>query len=344
MQPSDPAPSPPSAPPDSLQALDALLVERMATAETAANAQRDSEENPPAAVDRQETAPPETEADGEAAPVAETTPATTAPEEPDDEDDDEPEDDEDEPETPAPAAPTPVEQSKYSRRDAARFAQELTETRETLESTQRELENHRRQFTAQRDGDQRILRHLQKQSGYEVEDNGRFKYENLVDKARRGTATPEESEELAQMTAWHEFAAPIFRFAEESTAAGYATDWKKLGGLDGVGEDGLKKLNAAQNPIKGMQTLHELAFAAGEAKGKDANRATIARLKAEVKSLKTAKVSSSPQPAAAGGAAVPSNGSFMSRAIDPKTGLSNPDFDREVAAGKWIGIDLNSQH
>ena len=38
--------------------------------------------------------------------------------------------------------------------------------------------------------------------------------------------------------------------------------------------------------------------------------------------------------------AVPSKGGFLQRAIGAD-GLPNPDFDREVNAGKWLGVDLS---
>jgi hypothetical protein len=340
MHPNPPAETEQPGPTDPLQALDAHLADVMAHAEIAANAQRDLEaENPPATTARQEAATPEPEGEGDDDETEDTEPVEETQEESEEDVGDEDEEAEAEEPTPAPAQ---QQQPKYSRRDAARFAQELEQARAEQETAQRELANYRGHVNARNEADKRILGHMAQQSGYTVEQNGRFKYDNLVDKAKRGTATPEEQDELAQMTAWHEFAAPIYAAAEAQVTAGLATDWKQLGSLAGVGEEGLKRLNTAQNPIRGMQTLHELAHAAGIAKGKEESRATIAKLKAEVKSLKTSRLAGAPQPAASGGAAVPSNGNVMQRAIDPKTGLSNPDFDREVAQGKWLGVDLSS--
>jgi hypothetical protein len=322
-----------------MQALAARLDGVMAEAEIAANAQRDVEAealNPLASSARQETRDEEDQEE-ESAEDEGTTPADEALEEA------EAEADEAEEASEEPAEPPSTDQPKYSRRDAARFAQELQAAKAELAAAKQLLDGHRGQLAAVQSSDERILTHLQTQSGYVREQNGRFRYENLSEKVLKGQATAEESEEVAQMTAWHEFAAPIFRAAEEQLSRAFIANWSTLRDLDGVGDDGLKKLNAATDVASSARAMHAMAFAAGETRAKKAADQTIAKLRAEVKSLRTGRVAHSPQPASSNGAAVPANKGILARMIDPSTGLPNPEFDREVAAGKWLGVDLSSQ-
>lgn len=324
-------------PPDPMQSLASQLDDVMAQAEIAANAERDLEAEqgtPTATSEREESEEGDEEEEGSGRSEG-SSPAEQAQEE--SEDEEESADGEGEEEQPS---ATPPEQPKYSRRDAARFATELESTRRERDETRAQLESHRGELAAIKDSDQRIRAHLQKQSGYVREDNGRFRYENLSEKVLKGTATPEEAEEVQQMTAWHEFAGPIFRAAEEQVLGSFAARWNALGELDGIGQDGLKKLNEVKDVTEGAKLVHQLAFAAGETKAKQQYEAKIARLTAENKSLKTKRVAGAPQPASSNGAAVPAKTNVISRMIDPKTGLPNPEFDREVGAGKWLGADL----
>src|SRR6266516_1921175 len=333
MHPSSPATGQTPEPPDPMQSLVAHLDDVMAQAEIAANAERDlGAEIPTASSTRQEATPAEPEEESE-----ESVPG----EEPQEDAEDEgvAEDEEEEAEEPTPA-PAQAEQPKYSRRDAARFAADLESSKRDLEQVQKQLKSHQGELAAVRAADQRILRHLHEQSGYTVDGNGRFKYENLSAKVLEGTATPEEQEQVAQMTQWHRFAGPIFRAAEDQVLGAFKADWNSIKDLEGVGDDGFKKLNAVPSTVQAAREVHAMAYAAGQAKAKAESQATIARLNAEVKSLKTSQVARAPQPAVANGVAVPSKGGFLQRAIG-SDGLPNPDFDREVNAGKWLGVDLS---
>jgi hypothetical protein len=322
VTPAVPAPAPLSP----QQTLEAHLDDVMDQAAIAANAQRDEEAGIPFAQPEQQEAQ-----DGES-------------------DDDEQEDDADEQEA-APAAQAqeaeaaqpsetpPGEQPKYSRRDAARFAAELevkareaAEAREIAQKAQAEL-------TAARASDQHVLTQLAEISGFTVEANGRTKYANLSDKVIRGTATEAERREVAEMTQWHELAKPIYRAAEREVSNAFATDWKALKDLEGVGEAGFEKLNKAPNSVAGARELHAMAYAAGESRARKELETTISRLKAELKSAKLGVVTHAPQPAVANGAAVPGGASFRDRAFNAD-GTLNEDFDREVRAGKWLGVDL----
>jgi hypothetical protein len=322
-----------------MQSMMASLDAQMAEAEIAANAERDQEAadaTPTAQSPRQEAQPPEaddevSEEEEDSVPVEE----TPDEDEPAEEDADE---DEDEEPHPVPVA----EQPKYSRRDAARFAADLEARTKELEETRRQLASHQGEVGRYRETDNTIRRHLQQQSGYVTEANGRFRYENLSEKVLKGTATIEEQEEVTQMTQWHEFAAPIFRAAEDLVLGNFKADWDKLKELEGVGAEGQQKLDRAPTTAQAARELHAMAFAAGESKAKQKADATIAKLRAENKSLKTQQVARAPQPATPNGAAVPSNGSLMQRMLDPTTGLPNPEFDREVAQGKWLGVDLET--
>lgn len=323
-----------------MQSMLAELDDVMAQAEIAANAERDEEAEPtPTASSARQEARRETPADEDEDEddddAAE--PAEQAPDAGDDDDDDEAE-----PE-PAPAPPAPsAEQPKYSRRDAARFASELEHTKGTLTQAQTQLQQHQGEIGRYRETDQLIRRHLQQQSGYVVEQNGRYRYENLSNKVLEGTASADEADEVANMTQWHKFAAPIYRAAEEVILGAFSTDWNKLRDLDGIGPEGFQRLSRAPNTIQAAREMHALASAAGEAKAKAKYEAQIARLKAENKSLKTYGAARGPQPAGPNGAAVPANGSLRQRMLDPKTNLTTPEFDREVAQGKWLGVELDS--
>jgi hypothetical protein len=321
-----------------MQSLAAHLDDVMAQAEIAANAERDlGAETPTAPSTRQEA--PAAPAEEEESDTEEPKPGEQPQEGDDGEGDAEDEEDEAEEPTPAPAPVQQAEQPKYSRRDAARFAAELESAKKDLTEVRAAAERFRGEVSALRASDQTIRNHLQKESGYVREPNGRYRYENLSEKVLKGSASPEEQEEVARMTSWHEFAAPIFRAAEEMVLGSFKADWTTVKDLEGIGDDGLSKLNAVPSTVDAVREVHARAYAAGQAKAKAESQARIARLQAEVKSLRTGVVARAPQPAAANGAAVPAKGGFLQKAIGPD-GLSNPDFDREVAAGKWLGVDL----
>jgi hypothetical protein len=323
-----------------MQSLAAHLDDVMAQAEIAANAERDlGAETPTAPSMRQEApaAPAEEEAESE-----EPAPGEEPQEGDDGEGDTEGEEEEAGEPTPAPAQ-AQTEPPKLGRRAAVREAERLSSELERSKKEAAELkaaaERFRGEVSALRASDQTIRNHLQKESGYVREPNGRYRYENLSEKVLKGSASPEEQEEVARMTSWHEFAAPIFRAAEEMVLGSFKADWTTVKDLEGIGDDGLSKLNTVPSTVDAVREVHARAYAAGQAKAKAESQARIARLQAEVKSLRTGVVARAPQPAAANGAAVPAKGGFLQRAIGPD-GLSNPDFDREVAAGKWLGVDL----
>jgi hypothetical protein len=341
MQPPSPEAGAAPAPSDSVQTMMAHLDDVMAQAEIAANAERDEEAQttPSAQPARQEAQPPASD-DEDDEDDEDSVPAEEAP--------DEDESDESEPEEEEAPAPQPVpqpqaEQPKYSRRDAARFASELEQSKRDLQQVQQLLRAHQGELGRVRDTDQLIRRHLQQQSGYTVEQNGRFRYENLSEKLLKGQATQEEADEVAQMSQWHEFAAPIFRAAEEVVLGAFRADWGSLKDLEGIGPEGQQKLNRAPNTVQAAREIHALAYAAGQQKAKSEAQQTIAKLRAENKSLKTSQVARGAQPAVPNGQVTPAtSGSLLQRMIDPTTGLPSPDFDREVAAGRWLGVDLES--
>jgi hypothetical protein len=299
----------------------------MAQAEIAANAQRDEEAGvPPEPTVRQEAQQPEPEPAGD-----------------EDEDTDEDEESEEEPASPAPAAPeaeaAPAEPVKYSRRDAARFASELEVSKREAAEAKTIADRAQTELNAARAADQHILNQLAEVSGYVKESNGQTRYANLDYKSKRGTATDEERRELAEMTQWHELAGPIYRAAEVQVTRAFSVDWQALKDLEGVGDKGLQKLASAPNGVAGAREMHALAYAAGQTAAKTQYEAQIARLKAENKSLKNGTVTRAPQPAVANGAAVPAGGGWRDRAFNADGSL-NEDFDREVRAGKWLGVNL----
>jgi hypothetical protein len=336
LQPPEPVTAVPSAPPastDSNAALAAQLDDVMDQAAIAANAQRDEEAGtPPPQTARQE--------------------ATAADDASTDEDDDEAdEDDSDAEAAPAdqaqevtpPDPTTPSEPPKYSRRDAARFAAELEQRTKDLADAQAIVARAQGELNAHRAADQHVLTQLAEISGYTVEANGRFKVDNLRAKNDRGLATDAERQEIAEMLQWAELAGPIYRAAEVQVTKAFSTDWNALKDLEGIGDAGLAKLSQAPNGVAGAREMHALAYQAGRKAAKAESDAVVARLRAENKSLKTRAVASAPQPAVLNGHAVPSGGgSFRDRAFKPDGSL-NEDFDREVRAGKWLGVDLANQ-
>ena len=340
MQPSSPAEGTAPAPADEYQSMMAQLDDTMAQAEIAANAERDQEEaelTPTASSARQEARSETPGDEDESDEDEDAEPAEEAP----DADEDEAEEEEEAPK-PAPTPAPTAEGPKYSRRDAARFATELDQTKGQLDQAQTQLRAHQGELGRYRETDTLIRRHLQQQSGYVVEQNGRYRYENLSAKVLEGSATAEEADEVAQMTQWHRFASPIYRAAEDVVLGAFKADWDSLKELEGIGPDGMQKLNKAQSVVQAAREVHALSLAAGEAKAKAKYEAKLAKLQAENKSLKTNSVSRGPQPAVANGQAVPANGSLLQRMIDPKTGLTSAEFDREVASGKWLGVELES--
>lgn len=316
-----------------MQALVAHLDEVIEHGSIAANAQRDLE------------------AEEASTPPAPSTPAAKPTQPADTGDEAEDEEDEDEEETPAesapasepePSEPAPAEPPKYSRRDAARFA-EMAQQREREANEARQIaERASAELGAHRASDQTILTALGEISGYTRESNGRFRYENLRDKVVEGTATDEERTEVAEMTQWQKLAGPIYRHAERQITGAFAVDWNKLKDLEGVGESGMQVLNAAENSVKGAAELHRMAFDAGKKAQKQESDQTIAKLRGEIKQLKNGGTSHLPQPAVAGGNAVPATGGWRDRAFGPD-GLLTDEFDREVRAGKWLGVDLANQ-
>jgi hypothetical protein len=342
MQPSSPAEGTAPAPADEYQSMMAQLDDTLAQAEIAANAERDQEEaelTPTASSARQEA---QSETPGEEDESDEDEDAEPAEEAPDADADEAEEEEEEEAPKPAPTPAPTAEGPKYSRRDAARFATELDQTKGQLDQAQAQLRAHQGELGRYRETDTLIRRHLQQQSGYVVEQNGRYRYENLSAKVLEGSATAEEADEVAQMTQWHRFASPIYRAAEDVVLGAFKADWDSLRELEGIGPEGMQKLNKAQSVVQAAREVHALSLAAGEAKAKAKYEAKLAKLQAENKSLKTNSVSRGPQPAVANGQAVPANGSLLQRMIDPKTGLTSAEFDREVASGKWLGVELES--
>lgn len=302
----------------------------MAQAEIAANAQRDEEAG----------TPPATE------PARQEAPATDAGQTAEQEDDEDDTEEEEQPAaSPAPAAQeapaesTPSEQPKYSRRDAARFAQERDAAARERDEARQIAARAAAELNDARSKDQHILTQLAEVSGYTRDPDGRFRYENLRDKVVRGTATPDEAQTVAEMTQWQELAGPIYRAAHLQVDRAYAANWNELKDLDGVGDAGLEKLRAAPDAIAGSRELHSMALAAGEAKARARYEGEIASLKAQVKSLKTGQVARAPQPAVANGAAVATGGGWRDKAFSAN-GLTSDEFDREVRAGKWLGVDL----
>lgn len=329
---------------DPMQALAASLDDQMAQAEIAANSQRDQEleeaGNPPAQPQRQEAQPSgddgaedEEEDEGdeseESATAAAASPAAPAA-----------------PEAASAAAPTTTtpaadEQPKYSRRDAARFAQERDTAQREAAEMRRIADTAAAELNTARAADREILTALAEVSGYTLESNGRFRYDNLKDKALQGTATEAERTEVAEMTQWAKLAGPIYRQAEIQVTKAFSVDWNALKDLEGVGDAGLQKLATAPNGVAGAREMHALAYQAGAAKARAEAQSEIARLKAQLKSTKISSVARAPQPAVANGAAVPAGGGFRDRAFNAD-GTINEDFDREVRAGKWLNVDLSS--
>lgn len=303
----------------------------MAQAEIAANAQRDEEAGTPLPQTARQEA---TTADADA-------------EEGDDETDDDSETEaspaDQAQEVTAAESEAPGEPPKYSRRDAARFAAELEQNKKELADAQAIVAQAQGQLNAHRAADQHVLTQLAEISGYTTEANGRFKIDNLRAKNDRGLATDAERQEIAEMLQWAELAGPIYRAAEQQVTKAFSTDWSALKDLEGIGAEGLAKLSQAPNGVAGAREMHALAYQAGKKAAKAESDAVVARLRAENKSLKTRAVASSPQPAVLNGSAVPSgSGSFRDRAFKPDGSL-NEDFDREVRAGKWLGVDLANQ-
>jgi hypothetical protein len=301
----------------------------MAQAEIAANAQRDEEAGtpPPQRSPRQEPGPDdddelEDEEGDDAAASPEATPADEAPEAED-------------------AAATP-EQPKYSRRDAAKFAAELAQHKKDLAEAQQIVQRAQAEVAAHRAADQHIVTQLAEVSGYTREQNGRFRIDNLKDRAVKNLATAEERQELSEMAQWAELAGPIYREAERQVTRAFSVDWNALKTLEGVGDNGFAKLHQAANGVEGARIMHALAYAAGRKAAQAEAKAEIARAKAEAKSSKLRVLSGAPQPAVANGQAVPSGAGWRDRAFKPD-GTLNDDFDREVRAGKWLGVDLSSQ-
>ncbi len=299
----------------------------MEHAAIAANAQRDLEaETPPGAPDWQEV---ETDDEGQ-------------------EDDDELEEQGEQPAEqpePAPAAVAPEAQTteppKFSRRDAARFAADLEvrtrerdEARTIMQTAQRELE----QVNASQ---RHILTQLGKVSGYERDSSGKFVYEQLAERVLNGTATAEERQTAVEMRQWHELAGPIYREAEKQVQRQYGVNWQGLGELEGIGTEHMAQLNTAPDAISAIRAVHAMALAAGEARASAQAQQTIARLQAENKSLKRNQLVRSPQPAGPNGPAVPSGRGWQDLAFD-SSGQIKPEFEREVAQGKWLGRDLSS--
>jgi hypothetical protein len=340
MHPSPEASSSTPAPPNPDQALAAHLDDVMAQAEIAANAERDLGEEagtPSAQVEAPEASEDDAEDEDEAEDDEQSEPASEEALDESAESADEEGDDEAEAPTPPPRTAPTSERPRLSRRGADREIERLSTE---LNQTRQQLQAYGGEVATVRSGDQRILNHLYQQSGYVREQNGRLRYENLSEKVLRGTASVDEADEVAQMTSWQEFARPIYRAAEEHLMSGLAADWSKLRDLDGVGDDGLKRLNAHTSVVAAVRDVHSLAYAAGAAKERKTLEAKIARLQAENKGLKTGNLARSPQPATANGAAVSTRAGFLARAIDPSTGTTTDDMDREVAAGKWLGADL----
>ena len=213
-----------------------------------------------------------------------------------------------------------------STRAATQPASRPNSSRPRGNSTRRpaQLRAHQGEIGRYRETDNLIKRHLQQQSGYVVEQNGRYRYENLSAKVLDGSASTDEAEEVAQMTQWHKFAAPIYRAAEDVVLGSFKADWNSLKDLEGIGDNGLQRLNKAQSVVQAAREVHNLSLAAGEAKAKAKYEAQIAKLRAENKSLKTQTASRGPQPAIPNGTAVPANGSLMRSHARPQ--------DRSAAA------------
>lgn len=298
----------------------------MEHAAIAANAQRDIEaETPPGAPGWQEV-------------------------EPDEDDDESDEDDEVEEEPAAPEPePAPAEQEAQPAEDATPRVGRRVALRASLEQTSRERDEARQivaraqaELNTIKAADRHILTQLGDVSGYTRNpQTGRFVYEELAEKVLNGQASADEQQTAVEMRQWHELAGPIYREAEQQVQRQYAANWNGLEQLEGIGPENMQQLNSAPDAIAAARALHSMAYQAGQAKARDAQAQHIARLEGELKSLKRDRLSRSPQPATGNGAAVPSGGGWLDQAFDDK-GQLREDFERQVAAGQWLGRDLSS--
>src|SRR5713226_3735819 len=200
-----------AASPESLQRI-------MDTSRAAAEAQRELEE---AGVDptspAEEEKPTETPASTE--PPAESPadkPAEQAPEST--EESPEAEEPEEPPEPKAEEPKSKPGEPTYSRRDAARFAEEL-------KTAKAELQQTRAEFNARQASDASIIQSIQQQAGSDQE------YMQLRDKVRR---TEDEQQRYELMVEWRKVAGPIFGVAQKQMANFMVGAWQAAAKFDGM--------------------------------------------------------------------------------------------------------------
>jgi len=304
-----PATSAAAPPPTDWDASLARLNDTMREAELAANAQRDQEAGTPMDEPTQEEPPieqgDEAELPDEIEPDAEPGPADQAQEQ---------------------EPPPQTEPKRYSRRDAARLDAELSETT-------RRLNEHTSRIQQYEQTDRAIIGRLAELTGADGS------YERLSTRVLDGSATPDERNQVQQMTEWRKVAGPVYRVAQQEVWDAFGKDMTSLKQLEGVTEPVYQELLKAPNPATMLKRVFELGIATGEKR--KASEAT--RLNAAVTDLRTKSTASKPQPVPASAGAPTNNGRTIDRVMseaftrDENGQLRvNPSFRPE----KFTGVDL----
>jgi hypothetical protein len=211
---------------------------------------------------------------------------------------------------------TSSEQRRYTRRDAERLAAELAQ--------------HRGATAARQAADERILNHLQHQSGYVREANGRFRYENLSEKVLKGTATPEEAEEVAVATSWQEFASPIYSAAQAQVESGFVNGWRasfeSAVKAEKLGPEAFQRLWGSRDPIREAIKI-----------GRELERGTQRGGAVRPSAATAHPQHQAPRSQSRAGAEIATGGAPAAAFLKA---MMEPDFEARAKRGEFLGADL----
>ena len=305
-----PAPSDAAPPATDWGASLARLDDIMRTAETAANAQRDSEaqaiDTPVAEPATSQVADDEADLPEDESQTPETSPREERQEEPGDR---------------APQAPQ-SDQKRYSRKDAARLDNELQETTRRLNETSSRIQHYQQT-------DRAIISQLAQLTGSDGS------YDRLSQRVLEGTASTEERNQVQQMTEWRKIAGPVYRVAQQEVWNAFSSDFSELRKLEGVTDSVYEDLKAAPNPAVMLRRVFDLGVAAGEKR----RQSETTRLNAAVTDLRTKRAAEKPAPVPATAGAPTHNGRLIDRMFKADGSL-DPEMERRAERGEFLGVDL----
>ncbi len=208
------------------------------------------------------------------------------------------------------------EEKRYSRRDAARFATQLTEVSRERDEIRQKLQHYE-------NTDRAVLSELVDLVGTEQQ------YADARDRAAQGDQDAQKR--YAEMTEWRKLVGPLERRYQLQLGAQFA----ELEKLPGMTKEDHGSIAHAATPIVALRQMYEVGKRAGLAE----RTQELDALKTEVSTLRTKQVATGTQPTTPG-AGTPPKAPNVEQMIDPKTGALTDEGERLVRSGALRGVAL----